>query len=72
MLARVVCCKCHKNLKVKKIIEKGDTMTVIIESCSALACSATETLCDIKDFEKHLSDMLRERPFDDIFLEIDR
>jgi hypothetical protein len=70
MLARVVCCKCHKNLNIKKIIEKDSMKIIIVESCSATGCCNKSGECNIEDYERYLDEMLQIIPTSDVSVEM--
>lgn len=69
MVTRVICYKCKRSLKVKKIIEDDDGLIVIVESCNG--CMTSKESPHRKEFEKHLCDMLIEEPRNEMLLNIE-
>lgn len=69
MVTRVICYKCKRSLNVKKIVEDKEELTIIVESCKG--CTALKESPHKKEFEKHLCDMLREEPVNEILLNIE-
>ena len=69
MVTRVICYKCKRSLKVKKIIEDKGELKIIIESCNE--CIDPQESSLKKEFDKHLRDMLREEPRNEALLNIE-
>jgi hypothetical protein len=67
MLARVVCHKCKKDLKIKNIIPETIGIVIVVECCNHPECLEQKTK-ENPEYEKHLSDMLRVNPPDDSFM----
>jgi len=67
MLARVVCDKCKRDLKIKRVIQEAVGTVIVIECCNGSECSKQIPEKD-PQYEKHLSDMLRTDPPNDLFI----
>lgn len=70
MLARVVCCKCHRNLNIRKIIEKDSMKIIVVEPCSADACCSKSGECIIEEYERYLNEMFQISPISDLSVEM--
>ena len=67
MLARVVCQKCGKDLKIKSISIEDSGILITLESCNDPECFKQESDKD-PEYEKHLSDMLMVDSSPDLFM----
>lgn len=66
MLARVVCSKCQKDLKIRNVIQEVIGVVIVVECCNHPECTEKEPK-ENPEYEKHLSDMLMEDPPNDVF-----
>lgn len=66
MLARVVCHKCHKDLKIHTVNVEVIGIVVVVESCNSPGCTMLNP--DESSYERHLSDLLTIDINNDYFL----
>lgn len=67
MLARVVCEKCGRDIKIKSISIEDSGILITLENCSKPECSKQESDKN-PEYEKHLSDMLMVDSSPDLFM----
>lgn len=64
MVVSVVCRKCRKELKIKKVSTKDDTIVISVEDCKEPDCSDRVN----QDFAKYLQGILLECKQDSLIL----
>ena len=67
MLARVVCSKCYRDLKIKLINVESLGVVIVVESCRGPECLSKHPEEDVK-YEKHLSDLFTVESATDYFM----
>lgn len=67
MLARVVCAKCKKDLKIKFTSIEDSGILIVLENCNDPEC-IKKVPDKNPEYEKHLSDMLMIESSPDIFM----
>jgi hypothetical protein len=57
MLFKVLCNKCKKNLKIRKVYKEDLSFVLVVDSCNTPGCLLPHQPDNESDFKKYLSDM---------------